>query len=52
MSPSFSFPAMLLTSPPIGADIAFAPKDAEASEDNPADSDNDGGDSESLFGDT
>jgi len=45
------FPAMLLIFPAIGADTAADPKDAEASEEvNPADSDDDGGDSESLFG--
>jgi len=42
---------MFLISPAIGAYTATAPKDAEAGEEeNLADSDDDGGDSESLFG--
>ena len=41
---------MLFISPSIGAYTATAPKDAEAGEeDNSADSDNDGEESESLF---
>lgn len=44
---------MVLISPAIGAETTFAPKDAEAGEeDTPADSDDNGGDSESLFGGT
>jgi len=53
MSSPLSFSVIFLISPAIGAETASAPKDAEAGEeDNPADSDDDGGDSESLFGGT
>ena len=44
---------MLLISPALGANTAPASEDAETGEeDNPADTDDDGGDSESLFGGT
>ena len=53
MSSPLSFLVMLFTSPAIGATTASGSKDAEVGEeDNPADPNDNGEDSESLFGGT